>query len=192
MKESLDDSICDVRLETIADRSGLDQIREIYEYSFPEEERRSWPSLIEETLLGNLDLFGIFLRDNLIGFITLWDINGFKYIEHFAIDRKMRNCGAGQKVIELLRQTIDKPLLLEAEPAGLSYDAKRRIDFYERNGFEVIDRNYIQPPYRPGLPSVPLWLMACARSSHDNIFNESRLKTSVKELHKKVYRHNEP
>lgn len=179
----------EVRLEPIAELSNIDRVREIYEYSFPEEERRCWSSLIEERDSGNLQLWGVMLDNRMIGFVTTWDVCGVKYIEHFAIAREERNCGAGKRVIELLRKKFDKPLLLEAEPPETSAEAERRIRFYQRNGFEVADRDYIQPPYRPGLPSVPLWLM----STTGNAADASKLKNSMKEiigeLHRKVYNH---
>ena len=38
--------------------------------------------------------------------------------------------------------------------------AARRIDFYRRLGFEVIDVNYVQPPYSDGLQPVDMWIMS--------------------------------
>ena len=38
--------------------------------------------------------------------------------------------------------------------------APRRIGFYRRNGFRLLEADYIQPPYAEDLPSLPLKLMS--------------------------------
>ena len=57
-------------------------------------------------------------------------------------------------------------ILLEAEPP-LTEIARRRIGFYERAGFEIIDADYIQPPYEETGRGVPLYLMAYNKGGID-------------------------
>lgn len=72
----------------------------------------------------------------------------------------MRGSGIGAEILRLLAAE-GPPLLLEVEhPKGPGSIEQRRIEFYRRNGFRLLDYDYVQPPYAPGLPSVPLLLMS--------------------------------
>jgi hypothetical protein len=42
----------------------------------------------------------------------------------------------------------------------LDENAKRRIAFYQKNGFAIIDETYVQPCYEEGKNSLNLWLLA--------------------------------
>ena len=58
-----------------------------------------------------------------------------------------------------LTEGVSPSVLLEVEMPETDF-ARRRIGFYERNGFRVRDEfKYIQPPYSPGQPSLELLLM---------------------------------
>lgn len=139
-------------------------IKEIYLSSFQKDERRPWQSIIDLSFKCSHPLFqlaGIYFEGRLIGMITTWNFEDFVYIEHFAIDISHRNKGIGCFVLNILRNRIgNKPLILEAEPSETSVEASRRIKFYQRNGFEVIDSSYIQPPYSKNGNSVNLWLLS--------------------------------
>ncbi len=79
------------------------------------------------------------------------------------------------------------PTVLEVEPAPADQPhslPSRRIRFYERAGFSIIDRGYVQPPYSPALPAVPLWLM-----STNLTISPARVAAT---LHRKVYDIAEP
>ena len=93
--------------------------------------------------------------------ITTWNFKNFVYIEHFVIDPTLRSHGLGSRALKVLQQAIgNRPLLLEVEPEHISEEAARRIKFYDRIGFKVISRSYVQPPYDTYLPPVHLWLMS--------------------------------
>ena len=72
----------------------------------------------------------------------------------------MRSSGYGAKALNLFLKSLSQPVILEVEPSGSTSDADRRISFYNKNGLEIVDRAYVQPPYSPHLPSVPLYLMS--------------------------------
>ena len=82
----------------------------------------------------------------------------FYYAEHFAIDPTQRNGGYGKAVLQHLCQLLDKPIVLEVEEPDEDM-ARRRIGFYQRNGFVLWDNEYRQPPYKPGDPYLPMRLM---------------------------------
>ena len=58
----------------------------------------------------------------------------------------------------------------------------RRIAFYQRCGFTLCNQDYLQPPYRKGGKSLPLYLMYAGTDSIDEQYPEIR-----DEIYQKVY-----
>lgn len=147
------------------------EIKELYMTAFPPEERRPWAD-IEARVAADpaFNLFLLYHDDECAGFITIWTLPGYTYVEHFAIFDEMRGKGLGSLTITALldpdmRRSLnlsaDAPLVLEVEPAEFSEQARKRIDFYRRCGMNILqDFRYIQPPYHEGFPEVELKLMA--------------------------------
>ena len=96
--------------------------------------------------------------DTPIGLLTYWTFPSFVYIEHFAIDSRLRNGGYGSKALEIFKQRVAAPIVLEAEEPTDEL-TRRRIGFYQRQGFIMQEIPYLQPPYRPGDEWFPLKLM---------------------------------
>ena len=92
------------------------------------------------------------------GFLAVWEFESFTYIEHFAVDPVLRNSGTGSAMLQELVKQYQKPICLEVE---LPEDelTRRRIGFYERNGFVFNEYPYIQPPISKGKSPVPLRIM---------------------------------
>ena len=92
------------------------------------------------------------------GFLAVWEFESFIYIEHFAVDPALRNSGTGSAMLPELVKQYQKPICLEVE---LPEDelTRRRIGFYERNGFVFNEYPYIQPPISKGKSPVPLRIM---------------------------------
>lgn len=158
----------------------VDVINNIYHVSFPPEERRDFDKFLE--LMNENDYFKVFviLKDeNPVGFITIWDFSDFAYVEHFATAPEARGGGIGNKVMHLIVKHLNKPIILEVEPPTDEF-SQRRINFYNRCGFSLIDTiEYFQPPYRESDQPLKLFLM-----SHGDIdIDDSHIKT----IHKNVY-----
>lgn len=165
-------------LDLIKPRQGdIDFISRIYLSSFPPEEQRPWENVVKPAVEGCPDLKAIYHDGKAIGLLTTWEFETFIYVEHFAIDPSTRGGGIGSRVIGQLVGTSAKPVVLEVEPSGSTADAARRISFYERHGFKIVDREYVQPGYTSELPEVPLWLMAT--SSIDTAEVTRRLHAEV-------------
>lgn len=137
---------------------ALDFIRKLYEDAFPPYERREWSSLLEllpkeEDM--HLDL--IYSTEGYIGFLIWWRIETSFFIEHFAIDPQLRGKSYGASVLEHYRKL--GAIILEVEPPDDPY-AVRRIGFYERQGYQLLDITYRQPCYRDATVSYPMLLMS--------------------------------
>lgn len=138
--------------------SDWESLLRVYVSSFPYRERREEDTLkdmisADKTLHINSVKYG---KEN-VGLLVYWDFNEFSYIEHFAIEEDFRNRGLGFKVISWIKNR-QSPAILEVEPPEDEISG-RRIAFYERNGFSVISKYYLQPPYRKEESPFPLWLM---------------------------------
>ena len=150
--------------------------------SFPSEEYRALEQLREYTdrkkeFYNNV----IFDGERRIGFITYWDFGHFYYAEHFATDPTVRNGGYGKRILEALCRHLSRPIVLEVECPDNEI-ARRRIGFYQRQGFQLWEKEYRQPPYKEGDSFLPMYLMAYGDLDAERDFEEVR-----RTLHSKVY-----
>lgn len=159
-------------------------VREMYESTFPEDERREWVQLVALITNPAFRFNLIFDEQILIGLISVWNLNEFIFIEHFTIRNRERGKGFGTEVI---RQIISKeiPVILEVEEP-LSEMAIKRIRFYERLHFSVSHREYFQPPYSKGKKRIKMLLM-----SYPNEISPANFESTKKLIHELVYKFQE-
>lgn len=163
-------TLCDLSQETHV--RHLPILRRLYEEAFPLNERRPWSDL--EQLIEERGAYHFFLLEHpeldVVGFITLWHFSDFYYGEHFAILPELRNHRLGEQTLSSLRNYIGElPLYFEVEPEEVSSMAERRIRYYERNGFQIVKRDYTQPPYHIDDKSVPMYVMSSELGERDFI-----------------------
>lgn len=150
--------------------------------AFPPEEYRKLHNLREYTdHTGNFYNNIIFDDEIPVGFITYWDFEHFYYVEHFAINPALRNGGYGKKVLNHLREVLQRPIVLEVE-MPVEEMAQRRIHFYQRQGFNLWEREYQQPPYKPEDDFLPMRLMVHGDLQCEKDFNEIK-----KRIYQEVY-----
>lgn len=166
----------------------LDDAVSLYESAFPEDERRdtaAWRALCEGGG-GRFSPYEIQTADGCpAGILTAWRLDGFLYIEHFAVRSALRGGGLGAEALGLFtaRAAAERlPVVLEVEPAGSTPMADRRIAFYRRQGFSTLSPSYLQPAYRPGGRPLPLTLMCT-----DEGFGHGRFADIVRSIHHHVY-----
>lgn len=164
--------------EELQNRKKISKIFSRYEKTFPENERRSKEQFLD--LAENPDAYVFLIKneDETIGYCVIWELSSFYFLEHFEVFEEFRNQKFGEKILESLQEKFEK-IIIETEPNSLSEIAERRLRFYQRNGFEVIEKNYLQPSYGEGKSSVNLFLMA-------NFLPEN-LENLVKEVYEIVY-----
>ena len=115
----------------------------------------------------------------LCGLFVYWDMGEFYYLEHLAVAPHMRNRKIGQQVLEHVETSLPGIRLLEVEPAEDELTA-RRVAFYRRNGYRIVDRSYVQPSYENFGDAAPLWIMG-----NDT---PERLPEFIERIKKEVYR----
>ena len=116
------------------------------------------------------------------GFLAVWEFESFIYIEHFAVDPALRNSGTGSAMLQELVKQYQKPICLEVE---LPEDelTRRRIGFYERNGFVFNEYSYIQPPISKGKSPVPLRIM-----TYGSAITREEFQKMKEILYRRVYK----
>lgn len=161
---------------------NFDKVYNILVQSFPEDERRTY---IEQKNLLNENSYSIYAFRNdkrIVAFISVWQFENFSYIEHFAVDSSMRNNGLGRNILRKIIPHLNGIVCLEAELPETEL-AKRRISFYERNGFYTNEFSYVQPPYSKGKNPIELIIMTYGRKINDNEFQNIK-----NNLYNKVYK----
>ncbi len=170
---------------TEAEDSAFLCLTGLYQKAFPEEERRDIAQL--KTLLQtepSMYFNAVRCDGKLAGLLVYWDFRSFYYLEHLAVFAEMRNQKIGQKILDWIRKQLRGICILEAEPAETGI-ATRRINYYRRNGYLILDKTYRQPSYRRNDGEVPLWIMGNQPEA------SGTLKQQIQIIKEKVYYRND-
>jgi ribosomal protein S18 acetylase RimI-like enzyme len=160
----------------------FDNIYALMANSFPESELRTYE---EQKKLLSHPRYQLCLKTDeegrIAGVMAVWNITGFRFVEHLAVDPQKRNGGIGRKLLTDFLVAAPTPVVLEVEPPTGELEA-RRIAFYKRLGFHLNDYTYAQPPLRPGQPLLPLMLM-----SFPSPLSEQQFQLCRDTLYREVY-----
>ncbi len=161
-----------ITIRRVSDEEDLWYAERLYLSSFPEAERREVSDWIAYTwskpeFRNNI----IEYSGSKVGFVSFWDLGDFIYVEHFATDAAVRGKGIGGRAIETLCGAAGKPVVLEVE---LPEDelSRRRVVFYERHGFRLCEKKYVQPPYRAGGNELEMKIMWSNAGDIEEVFND--------------------
>lgn len=151
-----------IKLQDVTERDTelLDYIRSVYEYSFPEDERRDFDKVKELLRENGAFRLALIEKDETpVGLFAYWQWPDLRYVEHFAVDRNCRGGGIGADILRVFVEMADTPVVLEVEHPDDEI-CSRRIRFYERQGFVLHDAfDYVQPPYDATKKALHLYLM---------------------------------
>ena len=156
-------------------------IKPLYEQSFPPEERRSASGLLSQGSHSDCHIIKIDHQNILAGFCIYWDFSEFRFVEHLATAVDLRGKGIGQSIIQRLLGLGAEAVLLEVEPPSDTI-SQRRIAFYQRQGFVLLDTPYRQPSYLPGGTSLAMRIMISQPG-----LSSGQLKSMIKIVHERVY-----
>lgn len=173
-----------MKLERPAER--FDEIYEIYEAAFPDDERRTYDRQKEILQEGRCS-FRVIERDGkILAFLEYWNLNSCYFIEYVATVPGMRNKGYGKRLIEeCLEEAREegKPVFLEIEPVTEKDPMTgRRSRFYKRIGFCQNAFPYQQPPLKEGDNFKDLLIM-----SYGIQLEEKQFRGYKQEIYSKVY-----
>ena len=164
--------------ENNCDSGFLEKFKNLYEAAFPLDERRDFQSVRQllDDCKSPFDVMIFVENDEFAGFLSYWKWDGMRYFEHFAVVPSMRNGGRGAKYLRQAIADDSAPVILEVEPP-VDDIARRRIGFYERNGFRLWnDLYYLQPSYGEGRKPLELKLMTIGNIVFDGENDEKILR----------------
>ena len=163
--------------------SYFDSFFNLMEEAFPSVERRSYEDA--KKLLCE-ELYNIIVdkdeNNNITAFIASWEFNDFNYIEHFAVEGKIRGNGIGTSMLQAYLNKSNKPIFLEVELPENDVSL-RRIEFYKRLGFHLNNFEYLQPPMQKQHGFLPLKIM-----SYPIIVEENDFMNFKNIVYNKVYK----
>ena len=143
------------------------------ESAFPKEERRDLDELLRVMKNSDYHFCVLLEREELCGIVLYWEIGELIYLEHLATMPEKRCSGLGSAALELLKQE-GKMIILEIEPPADEL-TKRRLGFYQRNGFEVAAYRHVQAKYHEGDPDVELVILSypevISREAYDGFYS---------------------
>ncbi|WP_058829374.1 GNAT family N-acetyltransferase [Paenibacillus polymyxa] len=120
-------------------------------------------------------------QGNIVAFLAGWEFAHFRFVEHIAVDSRIRGGGLGKKLMSRFVSRSDQPVVLEVEPPVDEW-SRRRIGFYERLGFHLNHFEYVQPPLREGQADLRLQIM-----SYPDALTESAFAPFKEILYTEVY-----
>lgn len=160
----------------------FDAFYQLLEQSFPEDEYRTYEeqkALLKDPRYLAFVLYGE--GNALKALLTVWQLEAFAFIEHFAVHPNARNGGLGAGLLREVSGSLKKPICLEVERPDTEL-ARRRIHFYERNHFFLNLYPYEQPPISKGKRAIPLYLMTYGAAVTEEEFLQIR-----KVLYREIY-----
>lgn len=170
---------------TRLNKDEFEQVYRIMKSSFPPDEHRPYEE--QQELMENLN-YQIYVAketDNFLeiqGFMAVWQFEDLSFIEHFAVDGKYRNTGLGSRMLQEIMEHLGGRICLEVELPDNDI-AKRRIQFYERNGLYYNDYPYIQPAISKGRNPIPLRIMTSGGAISEDEYEEIK-DTLYREVYK--------
>ena len=137
-----------IRFEKIDENTkNLEEIKQLYWDAFPFEERIPFYIMV---LVGNdrgVEFLSVYDDDIWLGFIHTLVGEKLSYIFYFAIDGRLRRSGYGSKILREYKKMHPR-LSLAIEPIEEGSDnikqRKKRLEFYNKNGFETLDTRVVE------------------------------------------------
>lgn len=175
------ESLTKHRVTGVDDPLFVDSL-DIYRTSFPVHEQRR----VQDFPLAFRDpdfYYEVFLNgeNRVVAILVSWRREAFVYLEYFAVDASLRGQGAGQRILEELRDAFPRKVILEIDPPEDEI-SRRRLGFYQRHGFVPNPQfDYIHLPYTDEGTPFPLLLM-----THEDLLDEETYRSFVDFHHRHV------
>jgi len=114
------------------------EIKYLYLSAFPSNERAFFWKVCNSIKRQGFIMHKYLIENEFAGFTIIGENQNLIYFMYFAICENFRNQGLGKQIVNELVINSSKPIMLAAEQPN-SEIAKRRIEFYKRNGFQLLD-----------------------------------------------------
>lgn len=140
------------------------KFKELYEISFPIFEQRSENQQQQAFGDGRYKLVAFTDEDGetFIGFISYWQFDTYRYVEHLAINKNLRGKGFGSKILEHFIKSPGGMTILEIDPI-VDRISESRLKFYQKCGFNRNPYPHKHPPYNKDYKPHELIIMTSER-----------------------------
>lgn len=173
------------------------QVRTIYFDSFPPSERTDFSDIVASVTNKTRWLFTAMRVNSLIGFAITMPLQNVDvhYLEYLAIAKETRSQGFGstflQAVLDTLRTTENASGLIfevESDDYGTEQERqlrKRRIQFYRKNGADLIERAPLYSiPNLAGEGVIRMKLMWIPLTTSIESLTKHKLKDCIRSIYK--------
>ncbi len=165
------------------DICDYDEFYGLLERNFPVNERKGYE---KQKLAFDSDIFKVLVlkdeqKNKIKGFVALWQVADYGFIEHFVVAEEYRSEGLGTKILKELERIYGGKIFLEVEPP-VDEITTRRVNFYKRNGYFFNEFYYVMPALDVGREPIELKIMSC-----NHYFTQEQYKKLKAILFKDVY-----
>ena len=155
------------------------QATALYEAAFPPIERRDADEQARVMQKEDFHFAVMMTEDGFSGIALYWETPAFLFLEHLAVLPALRGRGYGGVALELLKGK-GKTVILEIEPP-VDELTRRRLAFYERNGFRLTPHDHLQTRFRPDDSDLELKVL-----SYPHVINEAEYRRFYAYLQREV------
>lgn len=126
----------------------FDRFYQILSNNFPTKEIKEYNYMKDTFYAGLYQVLTLKDNDQIVGIMSFYQHDDFRFIDYFAIDGSLKGKGMGSEMLQYFINLDDKMVILEVEHPE-DEQSKRRIAFYQRNGLYLNDQfEYFVPPVR--------------------------------------------
>ncbi len=123
-------------------------IRKLYIQSFPANERIPFPVILHMLKEEQNELLAFFDEDLFVGFVHLYHSNTMCFLYYLAVCEELRGRHYGTAILQrVLQRYATVPVVLEIDTPEESLKdigtRKKRLSFYQRNGFRMTSVRYL-------------------------------------------------
>ena len=150
----------------------FDRFYQILSNNFPTKEIKEYNYMKDTFHAGLYQVLTLKDNDQIVGIMSFYQHDDFRFIDYFAIDGSLKGKGMGSKMLQYFINLDDKMVILEVEHPE-DEQSKRRIAFYQRNGLYLYDQfEYFVPPVRNLKPRLYFHLMSSKRKLNNIEFEK--------------------
>ncbi|WP_300627308.1 GNAT family N-acetyltransferase [uncultured Thomasclavelia sp.] len=126
----------------------FDRFYQILSNNFPTKEIKEYNYMKDTFHAGLYQVLTLKDNDQIVGIMSFYQHDDFRFIDYFAIDGSLKGKGMGSEMLQYFINLDDKMVILEVEHPE-DEQSKRRIAFYQRNGLYLNNQfEYFVPPVR--------------------------------------------
>jgi len=156
---------------TSSDDSWYKEFWKIYSMSFPiYEQRNSEQQLYAfENVRYNLFCQVDFDKGMLNSFISFWEFDEYVYIEHLAVNERLRGNNIGTTMLEQFKDVIKKTVILEIDPI-IDNVSQKRLEFYQKLDFRLNPYEHYHPAYDKNYKPHKLLVLSTERELTPDLY----------------------